>query len=184
MVLTKKQAEVKPKGFLENREYNSFIVLDSSSIMYEEEAELFKYSIEVLNLIRVALKANKMCSDFKSEFRINTDIYYRAMNSVLNDLPFSDAELESYIESEQQKETFLNFSRSLSDTDKDFYLPYQVDFILLGMKIDSYFKLNFDEKEMLHESYDSMAHEVRSKKIGIRDFISKAKELLTTWCGN
>ncbi|MNQ93477.1 hypothetical protein D3C85_1089440 [compost metagenome] len=178
MVLKSSQVEVSPKGFLEKREFNSFIVLDSSSISYGEEEEIFGYSIEILNLVRVVSKANKMCSDFKSDFRINTDIYYKAIDSILNNIPFSDAELESYIESEQKKEDFLTFSRSLADIENEFYLPYQVDFILLGMCIEAYTKLNEEEKEALHESYNDMAHEVRFKKIGVRDYILKAKGLL------
>lgn len=178
MVLKSSQVEVSPKGFLEKREFNSFIVLDSSSISYGEEEEIFGYSIEILNLVRVVSKANKMCSDFKSDFRINTDIYYKAMDSILNNIPFSDAELESYIESEQKKEDFLTFSRSLADIENEFYLPYQVDFILLGMNIEAYAKLNEEKKEALHESYTDIAYEVRFKKIGVSDFVSKTKELL------
>lgn len=180
MVLRNDQAEVTPKGFLEKREFNSFIVLDSSSILYQEETELFSYSIEILNLIRVVLKANKMCADFKSDFRINTDIYYKAMDSILNNIPFSDAELESFIESEQKKEDFLTFSRSLADIENEFYLPFEVDFILLGMNKDEYKKLDEVQKDALHESYGDIAHEVRFKKIGVRDFILKAKELLNS----
>lgn len=178
MVLTDNQAEVTPKGFLKQREYNSFVVLDSSSILYDNELKLFEYSIEILNLIRVALKANKMCVDFRSDFRINTGIYYKAMDSILNNIPFSDTELESFIESEQKKEDFLTFSRSLADIEREFYLPYEVDFILLGMNIDKYNDLNEEKKEALHESYGDIAFEVRFKKIGIPEFILKAKELL------
>jgi hypothetical protein len=177
MVLTNDQAEVTPKGFLKERQFNSFMVLDSSNILYLEETELFGYSIEILNLVRVVLKANKMCSDFKSEFRINTNIYYKAIDCVLNTIPFSDTELESYIESEQKKEEFLTFSRSMADIEKEFYLPYEVDFILLGMNMDAYNKLNKDKKNALHDSYSDIAFEIRFKKIGITDFILKSKEL-------
>lgn len=182
MVLTNNQVEVTPKGFLEKREFNSFIVLDSRGILYQDEKKLFEHSIEVLNLIRVVLKANKMCADFRSDFRINTDIYYKAMDSILNDIPFSDAELESFMESEQKKEDFLTFSRSLADIEDEFYLPYEVDFILLGMNIDEYNNLNEEKKEALHESYGDIAFEVRSKKIDVKDFILKAKELLISSC--
>lgn len=178
MVLTENQVEVTPKGHLKTREYNSFIVLDSNSILYREEKELFGYSIEILNLIRVVFKANKMCSDFKSDFSIKTDIYYKAINSVINNIPFSDSELETYIENEQKKEDFLSFSRSLADLENEFYLPYEVDFILLGMNMDAYMSLNEEEKETLHERYSDIAYQIRCKKIGARDFILRAKELL------
>ena len=178
MVLTNNQAEVTPKGFLEKREFNSFIVLDSTGILYHNEKKLFEHSIEILNVIRVVLKANKMCADFRSDFRINTDIYYKAMDSILNDIPFSDAELESFIESEQKKEDFLTFSRSLADIENEFYLPYEVDFILLGLKIDTYNELDELQKEALHESYGDIANEVRFKRIEVSDFILKAKGLL------
>jgi hypothetical protein len=178
MVLTKDQVEVTPKGFLEKIGVDSFIVLNSSSILYGEETKSFEYSIEILNSIRVISKANKMCSDFKSDFRIDTDIYYKAMDAVLNNIPFTDAELESFIESEQKKEDFLTFSRSLADIEEQFYLPYEVDFILLGLNIDTYKKLDEPQKNALHESYGDIAYEVRFKRIEIKDFISKAKELL------
>lgn len=179
MVLTKDQVEVTPKGFLEKRGVDSFIVLNSTSVSYGKETELFGYSIEILNAIRVILKANKMCSDFKSDFRIDTDIYYKAMNAVLNNIPFSDSELESYIESEQKKEDFLTFSRGLADIEEEFYLTYQIDFILLGLNIDTYNNLDESQKDALHESYGDIAYEVRFKKMEIKEFISKAKELLT-----
>lgn len=178
MVLTNSQAEVTPKGFLERRNFNSFIVLDSTSISHHDEIILFEHSIEILNLVRVVLKANKMCADFRSDFHISTDIYYKAMDSVLNDIPFSDTELESFIESEQKKEDFLTFSRSLADIENDFYLPYQIDLILLGMKIDKFNNLNEIKKDEFLNSYGDIAYEVRFKKINVRDFILRAKELL------
>lgn len=177
MVLTKNQVEVKPKGYLEKREYNSFMVLDTNSILYPDELELFGYSVEILNMIRVVLKANKMCSDFKSEFRIKTDIYYKAINSILNNIPFSTSELEAYFENEQQKETFLTFSRSLADIENEFYIPFEIDFILLGMDIDLYNKLDNDEKETLHESYGDIRCDMTFKKMEIKEFIPKAKKI-------
>lgn len=178
MVLTNNQAEVTPKGFLEKRGFNSFIVLDSTSILHDDEKLLFEHSIEILNLVRVLLKANKMCADFRSDFHINTDIYYKVMDSVLNNIPFSDTELKSFIESEQKKEDFLNFSRSLAEIEDDFYLPYQIDLILLGMKMDKFNNLNEIEKDEFLDSYGNIAYEVRSKKIDVRDFILQAKKIL------
>ncbi|SHF89414.1 hypothetical protein SAMN05443549_101732 [Flavobacterium fluvii] len=177
MVLQKEQVDVNPKGYLEKREYNSFIVLDSSGISYDDEKELLCHSIEILNSIRVVKKANKMCSDFKSDFQINTDIYYKAMDSVLNNKSFSDADLKSYFESEQKKEEFLIFSRSLADNENELYLPYEVDFILLDMNMGAYNILNERKKDTLRDIYGSLACEVRYKNIGISDFILKAKEL-------
>lgn len=178
MVLTQKQTEVTPKGFLAQRECNSFMVLDTKSIFYEDERILFEHSIEILNLVRVVLKANKMCADFRSDFHINTDIYYKAMDSVLNNIPFSNIELESFIESEQKKEDFLTFSRSLTEIEDDFYLPYEIDLILLGMKMDKFNNLNEIEKDEFLDSYGNIAYEVRSKKIDVRDFILQAKKTL------
>lgn len=178
MVLQKEQVEVNPKGYLEKREYNSFIVLDSSSIHYDDEKELLCHSIEILNSIRVVKKANKMCSDFKSDFQINTDIYYKAMDSVLNNKPFLDADLKSYFESEQKKEEFLIFSRSLADIENELYLPYEVDYILLGMNIDTYNCLDEDKKGELSENYGDIACDIRFKRMEIKDFILKAKELM------
>lgn len=178
MVLTNGQAEVTPKGFLEQRNFNSFIVLDSTSILNYDEGILFEYSIEILNLVRVVLKANKMCADFRSDFQINTAIYYKAMDSVLNNMPFTDAELESFIHNEQKKEDFLTFSRGLANLENDFYLPYQIDLILLGVKIDKYNNLNEIEKDAFLDSYGDIAYDVRSKRINFRDYILKANELL------
>lgn len=121
-----------------------------------------------------------MCSDFKSDFRIDTDIYYKAMDAVLNNISFSDIELENYIKMEQKKEDFLTFSRSLADTEEELYLPYIVDFILLGLNIGDHNKLDKYQIDALHESYGDIAYEVRFKRMEIKDFISKAKELLTS----
>lgn len=180
MVLTKDQAEVNPKGFLKTKGTDSFIVLDASSVLYGEETELFGYSIEILNSIRVISKANKMCADFKSDFRIDTEIYYKAMDAVLNNIPFSDIDLENYIKSEQKKEDFLTFSRSLAAIEEQFYLPYTIDLILLGLNIGTHNKLDKFQIDALHESYGDIAYEVRFKRMEIEDFISKAKKLLNS----
>ncbi len=184
MVLTNNQAEVNPKGFFENRKYNSFMVLDTSSIIYPDEKEVFGYSIEILNLIRVAKIANKMCASFKSDFQINTDIYYNVIDCVLGNHFFTNNDLIKYFETEQTKEEFLTFSKSLVDIEKEFYLPYEVDFILLGIDIESYFDLDQAKKEEISDKYGAIACEVRSKEIEIEDFIVKARDLMNTLCVN
>ncbi|MEO8236385.1 MAG: hypothetical protein ABI549_13290 [Flavobacterium sp.] len=178
MVLTENQAEVTPKGFLEKREFNSFMVLDTTSVVYSDDHKVFGYSIEILNLIRVTFIANKMCLDFKSSFCIDTDIYHKAINNVLTYKSFSDSELENYFITEQKKEEFLKFSCSLFDIENNFYLPYEVDYILLGINIDLYNNLDEIKKEELHESYGDIACDVRLKQMKIKDFILKARELL------
>lgn len=178
MVLTRNHAEVTPKGHLEKREFNSFMVLDTQSFLYSEEKKAFGYSIEILNLIRVASIANKMCLDLKSSFFIDTDIYHKAINSVLNNKAFSDSELENYFETDQKKEEFLTFSRSLVDIENEFYLPYEVDYILLGMDMITYNNLSEDKREELSENYGDIACDMRFKKMEIKDFILKAKKLI------
>lgn len=180
MVLTRNQTEVTPKGFLEKRQFNSFMVLDTVSIQYPEEQNVFGYSIEILNLIRVAFKANKMCLDFKSDFRIDTDIYHKAISCVLNNESFSGAELESYFETAQKKEEFLTFSRSLADIENEFYLPFEVDYILLGMNMDAYNKFDETQRDGLSDSYGDIECDMRLKTIEIKDFIAKAKELFNS----
>lgn len=178
MVLTRNHVEVTPKGYLKKREFNSFMVLDTKSFLYSEEKKSFGYSIEILNLIRVACMANKMCLDFKSSFFIDIDIYHKAINSILNNKCFSDSELKIYFETDQKKEEFLTFSRSLADIENEFYLPYEIDYILLGIDMDVYNNLNEDKKGELSDSYGDIACDMRLKKMEISDFILKAKKLI------
>ncbi|WP_339919532.1 hypothetical protein [uncultured Flavobacterium sp.] len=178
MVLTNKQVEVTPKGFMANRGLDSFMVLNTESILHEDQIQLFGFSIEILNLLRVINKANELSKGFKSEFRIPTEIFYKVIDNVMSNKPFTDTELESYIKAEQIKEEFLTFSRSLADFDNDFYLPFEIDYILLGVDMKLYDKLDEAEKDVLGESYGDLHCEVIFKNIEISDFIMKAKKLI------
>ena len=180
MVLTNNQAEVTPKGYLATRDFNSFITLDSRGIQCDHGEKLFGYSIELLNSIRVISLANKMCSDFKSDFRIDTTIYHKAVDAILNNAPFSDSELENYFESEQKKEDFLKFSRSLATSEEEFYLPYEVDFLLLGINLDDFSQLNESQRDSLSTTYGEIWCDVRFKKMEIKNFILKARDLLAS----
>lgn len=178
MVLTERQAEVTPKGFLEQRNFNSFIVLDATSISHPDEQRVFGYSIEILNSIRVIALVNKLCQGFKSNFNIDSSIYYKAIKNLMDSEIFSDTELESYFLISQKKEEFLSFSRILADIENDFYLPYEVDFILLGMDMDNFNSLDETTKGNLHETYGDLKCDMSFKKISISDFIIKAKKIL------
>lgn len=178
MVLTHEQAEVAPKGFLVKKGYNSFMVLNTESILYEDQIKLFGFSIEILNLIRVINKANELSKNFKSEFRIPNEIFHKAIDNVMANKSFTDTELESYFSAEQIKEEFLTFSRSFADFENDFYLPFEIDFILLGMDMNLYDKLDEAEKDVLGENYGDLHFEVIFKKIETSDFILKAKKLV------
>ncbi|MBP2281961.1 hypothetical protein H4V97_000279 [Flavobacterium sp. CG_23.5] len=178
MVLTHNQAEVTPKGFLEKRDFNSFMVLDTNSILYPDAKQVFGYTVEILNVIRINTLVNKMCNGFQSNFNIDSSIYYKAISNVLESKPFLYPELESYFLASQKKEEFLSFSRSLADIEDDFYLPYEVDYILLGMNMDQYDKLNEDKKGDLSDSYSDLKCNMSFKKIEIKDFIIKAKQLI------
>lgn len=178
MVLTKDQATVTPKGFLGKREFNSFIVLDTTSILYQDETQTFGYSVEILNVIRINNIVNKMCLGFKSSFNIDSSIYYKAIGNILEEKAFSDSELESYFTASIMKEEFLSFSRSLADIENDFYLPYEVDYILLGLKMIDYNKLSEADKGKLSESYGDLKCDMCFKRIEIKDFIVQAKALI------
>lgn len=179
MVLTHNQAEVTPKGFLEKREFNSFMVLDTVSILYPDEQRIFGYTVEILNLIRITTLVNKMCLDFKSDFNIDAAIYHKAISSILVNRSFTDTELHDYFIADQMKENFLSFSRSLADIEDEFYLPYEVDYILLGLDMNNYDKLDEAQKENLSESYGDLKCDMSLKKIEIKDFVIKAKKLIT-----
>jgi hypothetical protein len=178
MVLTHKQAEVTPKGFLEKRDFNSFMVLDTTTIFYPEETQVFGYSVEILNVIRINTLVNKMCNGFQSNFNIDSSIYYKAISNILESKPFLDSELECYFLASQKKEEFLSFSRSLADIENDFYLPYEVDFILLGVDIDNFNSLDEIAKGDLDDRYGDLKCDMSFKKIEIKDFIVKAKKLI------
>ncbi len=182
MVLTDNLTEITPKGYLATRQFNLFTVLDTTNIKYIEEKQLFEYSIEILNSIRMISMINKMCSDFKSDFRIDTDIYHKAIDAILNNTPFSDSELENYCKSEQKKEDFLKFSRSLGNLEEEIYLPWKIEFLLLGANLDVYNRLDESQIDLLHTDYGDIWADVIFKRIEIKDFITKARDLLASSC--
>jgi hypothetical protein len=177
MVLTHEQAEVTPKGFLEQRDYNSFIVLDATSILYEDEKMNFGYTIEILNVIRITKLINKMCAGFKSSFTIDSSIYYNAISNILEGNPFTGSELERFFLVSKLKEEFISFSRSLAYIEDDFYFPYEVDFMLLGVDINIHDALDETVKGELHDRYGDLKCIMNCGEIEIKDFISQAQKM-------
>ncbi len=178
MVLKSNQTVVSPEGVLKAREEHSFMVLDTVNIKCDIDKKTFGYSIELLNLMRMCSIANKMCSDFQSSFKIDIDIYQIAINNLVTQKSFSKDEIELYFKTEQVKEEFLNFSRSLASFEDEFYVPYEIDFIILGMDVELYDKLNKAEENEMHDNYGEIAYDVRNKKISIDEFFKKATALL------
>lgn len=177
MVLTINQAEVTPKGFLEQRDFNSFIVLDANSILYEDEKKNFGYTIEILNTIRITTLINKMCSGFKSSFNIDYSIYYKAISNILEGIAFTDSELESYFLASQLKEEFISFSRSLAAIEDNFYLPDEVDFLLFGINMKVYYNLDQETQGDFQDKYGDLRCSMSCGEIEIKDFLSQVQKM-------
>ena len=58
-------------------------------------------------------------------------------------------------------------------------IPYEIEFVLLGKSMRDYLALNPKDKEALNESYGQIYVEMQIGRMEIKDFIAKAKKIVS-----
>lgn len=171
------------KEFLkENGEFVSqskapLMVLDLKHFQYNEDVERFGHAIEVINVLNSVTWLNKICVDLQSDFYIDTAIFYEILDCIFKGNAMNHSQLSTYFKTQQDLEYFSKVFGKVVDTDRNFDLPFDVDFILLGLEIEKYYNLSDDNKADLNDEYIALFSKVRSKVLEISVFIEHAKQL-------
>jgi hypothetical protein len=166
------------KNLLQHPTYSKFMVLDAGHLKFHEDKERFRMAIEILNTCNFFVMVNEFLKGSSSKKEFKTGILYQAMQHVLKEEPFNDAQLKEYFLFWQEFESLTKLILKLYDTDS-FLLDYQVDYILFGCSYSN----QFDAKKAnlmddVNDKYGEINCEVRFKNIEIDAFIKKVKEIL------
>ena len=179
IVLESNQAKTEAgKDLLQRPTYSKFMVLDAGHLKFHEDKERFKMAIEILNTCNFFVMVNEFLKESGSKKEFKTGILYQAMQHVLKEEPFNDAQLKEYFLLWQEFESLTKLILKLYDTDS-FLLDYQVDYILFGCSYSN----QFDAKKAnlmddVNDKYGEINCEIKFKKIEIDAFIKKVKEIL------
>lgn len=168
----------------ENKNYineikTPIMVLDLKHFQHHSDRERFGYAVEVLNVINSLTWLNKICSDLESSLIVKTGIYYEIIDCLLKKKDFEDLQLHTYFSNQHEVEQFLHIFSKVTDVDRNFDLPFEVDFILLGMDIEHYFSLDEEEKTDLQDEYMFLFSRAKKNEISIDEFISQSKQLVS-----
>ncbi|NAS32443.1 hypothetical protein GTQ40_15770 [Flavobacteriaceae bacterium R38] len=174
MVLSREQVKKRMSDIKEN--WFSYMILDIENIQYGGDEKRFRYSIEVLNLVNTVNWANRFYEKSGSKNKIETDILYKVIEANLTDRSFTDKELKAYYNMMVNLEDFYQAINKFKEV--DIYIPYEAEFIILGLTHDEYDNLNEREKEKLHEYYGEAYCDLRFKNTSVDNFIVKAKEII------
>lgn len=158
-----------------------FIVLHANHFDSVDERTLFSYTVEVLNCIHSLQRINAIGSELDPDFNIDAGILYEAIAHLFAQNPFSEGQLMAYFETQQSIEDFDLDVQEVIHTNFQGHLPFQVDFLLLGMPADTYFKLAVSDRQALHEQYEVLFFDVLQKELNVLDFITTARELLQAY---
>ena len=173
------------KEFLkENRNFINetkapFLVLDLKHFQYYNDVERFGFAVEVLNVVNSVSWVNKICQDLNSSYCIDTAVFYEIMDCLFAEKCLDDSRLACYFKVQQDLENISIIFQKVAETDRNFELPIEVDFIILGVDLEKYHELNDDTKSDLHDDYAVLFSKVRSNQIEVSEFILQAKELLS-----
>ncbi|UPT69408.1 MAG: hypothetical protein M0D53_09360 [Flavobacterium sp. JAD_PAG50586_2] len=154
------------------------IVLETNFFLFSEEIEAFSHNVNLLEMIAIIGKINKMAKSINSDCQINTGIYFNAIESVFNETPFDDKQLEEYFTQQQAFYKFVDNAKGLIDFDM-VQIPFEIEFALFGKKLSEYVELENDEKENLNNAYLPLVDKVQHRTIEIKEFIKKAKQILS-----
>lgn len=120
------------KEILSSRFGTSHVILDFEHIGIGEDGEKMKHSIDILNLIFFYCRVQKMYNSIGFKEDLDYSILYEVIDHVLMEKPFNDSQLIRYYELKNKFDSVINAMYSLISED-DYYLDYEVDFILLGL---------------------------------------------------
>lgn len=173
MILSNQQMEKLSIKEISNHKH---MVLNIEHLNYTEDIQLFGYAIETLNLINTINWANKLYENAESKIRIETGILYKAIDALLNQRSFTDEELLEYFKVLRKTESL--YKTLLKFKEVETYIPYEAEFILLGMKFETLQRLDKHEIENIHEEYGNNYCDAIFRDMALDDFITRAKGII------
>lgn len=166
------------KNLIQHPTYSKFMVLDAGHLKFQEDKQRFRMTVEILNTCNFFVMVNDFLKKSGSKKEYETGILYQAMQHVLTETPFSDAQLKEYFQLWQDFESLSKMVLKLYDTDS-FYLDYDIDYILFGCSYSNQYDAKQSKlMEDVNEKYGDLNAEVRFKNMEIDAFIKKSKEIL------
>lgn len=149
------------------------ITINVEHFNYQDDKELLIANIRLLNTITQLNLINKICRDIKSPFQANTDIIFKAMDSILQNRPFNDSEQLVYFRAKYELEKFIDHTYKIIDYDR-IYITYEVEMHLLGLPLKDFTELDSNKKEEISNAYSDLLSEDND----VDSFIQKAKDLI------
>jgi len=150
-----------------------------SSLNPTVDASIFGYTVEVLHCIHSLHRTNAIARQLKSNFSLQADILYQAIQHLLDAAPFSNQQLDNYFHTQQIMEEFHRTLEDNVQASLEVHLPYAVDFMLLGLNAATYSGLTVDDRTNLHQQYETLFWELLQKDRTVAEFITAAQKLLT-----
>lgn len=142
---------------------------------------LFGHTVEVLQSIHSLYRTNAIAKEINSNFRLDADILYKAIEHLLDARPFSSLQLHTYFQTQLSLE---EFHRALPDDLQvtfEAHLPYAVDFLLLGMSSATYIQMEKEERAYLHQQYEILLWELLQNDLTLTEFISASQNLFVEY---
>lgn len=173
MILSETQLKEISKEELNSYKY---LIMNVEHLPYHEDKQIMKYAIEVLNYVNNINEINNFYERSNSDLRIQTNIFYKAIQSVLLQKPFTDAQLKQLYQETKKVEYF--YETILKFMDIEIRISFETEFILLGLNYENYESLNEIQRGQLHENYAEIFTDFAINKISIDEFLSMAKELI------
>lgn len=177
MLLTKEFLR-ENKNFV-NETKTPFLVLDLKHFQYYNDVERFGFAIEVLNVVNSVAWVNKICLDLNSNYCIDTAIFYEIMECLFAEKCLANERLSVYFKVQQEIKNIGKIFQKVAETDRNFDLPIEVDFMILGVDLEKYHGLSEDMRSDLHDDYGLLFSKVINEELEISQFISQAKAMLS-----
>lgn len=174
MVLTERKSIEAAKTIINNS--SEFMVLDVKRLKYGGQKEKFKLALEVLNFVDLADTINKTIEKLESPQSIKMDIFYEAIESIIEGFGFADGQFKKYLIELNKVYEYSTIFQNLAET--DYYMPFEVEYLLLGLTSDELSKTNKDDLNEFNEAYGDIWSDHYDKKITADQYISKAKLLI------
>jgi len=179
MVLSSELAKKMTSDIKENS--CKYMVLNIENFNYRDDTIRFGHSVEILNLINTIHCVNDLNEKIGAKNKIDTKILYRCIEANLMDKPFTEEELTTYFNAMIELERFYTAVQKI--TSIDIYIPYEAEFVLLGLTYEEYNELPERDKENLCEYYGNAYCDFRLENTSVNDFINKARKIIEN-CSN
>ena len=157
--------------------YCDHILLNTEHLIYSSDKDAFMIAIEVLNVINSVKFINDFYDKVGSKIKISTNILYKAIDAGFDNKPFTDEEIKEYFKEIKLIDNFFENIEKFTEFNAH-NVPYELEFVLLGLSYENQDKLTEKQKTELFEEYGNINCNMRWGKIEIDNFIDKAKILV------